>query len=186
MSKDQIDALFYIYAVRNNLAYVANILSYPLQCIVRVAKKGWATGDLPRALSTFPGAGIDDMFHYVRPTVSTRPDEILLHIGTNDLKNKSPETFARSVVNLGNSIKRENNEIKLTLSSIINRSDDAFLEEKVKQYNELLVDLCSTNKWDLIDNNNINHSHLNNYGLHLNRKGTGALAKNIKHYLINN
>ena len=138
------------------------------------------------AIKTFPGAGIDDMFHYVRPTVSTRPDEIILHIGTNDLKNKSPETFARSVVNLGNSIKRENNEIKLTLSSIINRSDDAFLEEKVKQYNELLVDLCSTNKWDLIDNNNINHSHLNNYGLHLNRKGTGALAKNIKHYLINN
>ena len=28
MSKDQIDVLFYIYAVRNNLAYVANILSY--------------------------------------------------------------------------------------------------------------------------------------------------------------
>ena len=138
------------------------------------------------AIKTFSGAGIDDMFHYVRPTVSTRPDEIILHIGTNDLKNKSPETFARSVVNLGNSIKRENNEIKLTLSSIINRSDDAFLEEKVKQYNELLVDLCSTNKWDFIDNNNINHSHLNNYGLHLNRKGTGALAKNIKHYLINN
>ena len=74
------------------------------------------------AIKTFPGAGIDDMFHYVRPTVSTRPDEIILHIGTNDLKTKSPETFAESVVNLGNSIKRENNEIKLTLSSIINRS----------------------------------------------------------------
>ena len=71
------------------------------------------------AIKTFPGTGIDDMVHYVRPTVSTRPDEIILHIGTNDLKNKSPETFAESVVNLGNSIKRENNEIKLILSSII-------------------------------------------------------------------
>ena len=111
------------------------------------------------AIKIFPGAGIDDMVHYVRPTVSTRPDEIILHIGTNDLKNKSPETFVESVVNLGNSIKRENNEIKLILSSTINRSDDAFLEQKVKQYNELLVDLCTTNKWDLIDNNNINHSH---------------------------
>ena len=138
------------------------------------------------AIKTFPGAGIDDMVYYARPTVSTRPDEIILHIGTNDPKNKSPETFAKSVVNLGNSIKRENNEIKLAFSSIIIRSDDAFLEEKVKQYNELLVDLCTTKKWDLIDNNNINHSHLNNYGLHLNRKGTEALAKNIKHYLNKN
>ena len=136
-------------------------------------------------MKTFPGAGIDDMVHYVRPTVLTRPDEIILDIGTNDLKNKSPETFVESVVNLGNSIKRENNEIKLTLSSIINRSDDAFLEEKVKQYNELPVDLC-VDKWDLSDNNNINHSHLNNYDLHLNRKGTAALAKNIKHYLNKN
>ena len=116
------------------------------------------------------------MVHYVRPAVSKLPDEIILHIGTNDLKNKSPETFAESVVNLGNSIKRESNEIKLTLSSIINRSVDAFLEEKVKQYNKLLVDLCTTSKWDLIDNNHVNHSHLNNYGLHLNRKGTGVRA----------
>ena len=69
---------------------------------------------------------------------------------------------------------------------INNNNNNNNKKEKVKQYNELLVDLCSTNKWDLIDNNNINHSHLNNYGLHLNRKGTGALAKNIKHYLINN
>ena len=61
------------------------------------------------AIKTFPGAGIDDMVnvYYARPTVSMQPDEIILHIGTNDLKNKSPETFAESVVNLGNSIKRE-------------------------------------------------------------------------------
>jgi hypothetical protein len=50
---------------------------------------------------------------------------------------------------------------------------------KVKQYNELLVELCVSNNWDLIDNKNIDYSHLNNYGLHLNRKGTGALARKI-------
>jgi hypothetical protein len=54
------------------------------------------------AIKTFPGAGIDDMVHYVKPTLSTRPDEIILHIGTNDLKNKSPDMLAQSVVNLGN------------------------------------------------------------------------------------
>jgi hypothetical protein len=26
------------------------------------------------AIKTFPGAGIDDMVHYIKPTLSTRPD----------------------------------------------------------------------------------------------------------------
>ena len=52
--------------------------------------------------------------------------------------------------------------------------------------NKLLVELCVSNNWDLIDNKIIDCSHLNNYGLHLNRKGTGALAKNIKNFLNKN
>ena len=47
------------------------------------------------------------MVHYVRPTLLTPPGEIILHIGTNDLKNKSPDILAQSVENLGNAIKRE-------------------------------------------------------------------------------
>ena len=82
-------------------------------------------------VQTFSGAGIDDMVHYVRPTLLTHPGEIILHIGTNDLKNKSPDMFAQSVENLGNAIKREYNEIKLTLLPIIGRNDDVFLAEKV-------------------------------------------------------
>ena len=31
--------------------------------------------------------------------------------------------------------------------------------------------------------NNITVNHLNNYGLHLNKQGTSALAKNIKEFL---
>jgi hypothetical protein len=42
--------------------------------------------------------------------------------------------------------------------------------------------LCASNNWDLIDNKNVDYSHLNNYGLNLNRKGTGAVAKNIKNF----
>jgi hypothetical protein len=94
--------------------------------------------------------------------------------------------FARSVANLGDAIKRENNEINLTLSSISGRNDDAFLAEKLKQYNELLAELCVSKNWDLIDNKNIDYSHLNNYGLHLHRKGNGAFAKNIKNFLSKN
>ena len=58
----------------------------------------------------------------------------------------------------------ERKDVKLTLSEIITRSDDETLADKVNFYNELLA----------------------NYGLHLNKKGTAVLAKNIKLYPSNN
>jgi hypothetical protein len=46
--------------------------------------------------------------------------------------------------------------------------------------------LCVFNNWDLIDNKNIDYSHLNNYGLHLNRKPTayGSLANKISKLVL--
>ena len=49
---------------------------------------------------TFPGATIADMTHYVKLTLSTAPDEIILHIGTNDLKAKTPEAVVNAAVYL--------------------------------------------------------------------------------------
>lgn len=41
-------------------------------------------------IKTFPGAHIEEMFHYVKPTIEKQPDHIILHVGTNDLRDKSP------------------------------------------------------------------------------------------------
>ena len=136
-------------------------------------------------IKTFPGATTDDMVHYVQPTLKTRPERIILHIGTNDLKSKFPDILAQSVAGLGEAIKRGNKDIKLTFSSIIIRNDEAGIAEKVTCYNELLNKLCAKHNWDVIDNKNIDRFHLNNYGTHLSKKGSGALAKNIKNYLAN-
>jgi hypothetical protein len=69
------------------------------------------------------------------------------------------------------------------LSEVITRSDNHSMVEKVNIYNEQLAKLCKKRKWHLIKNNNINSSYLNQYGVHLNRRGTGVFAKNIKQYL---
>ena len=53
------------------------------------------------AVKTFPGATIADMSHYAKPTLSTAPDEIILHIGTNDLKVNTPEAVVNAAANLG-------------------------------------------------------------------------------------
>ena len=92
-------------------------------------------------VKTFLGAHVEDMSHYVKPTLTTNPAEVILHIGTNDLKKKSPSTLLKSVDDLGEMI-TQNTDIKLTLSEIITRSDDESLADKVNLYNELLANLC--------------------------------------------
>ena len=135
------------------------------------------------AVKTFPGATISDMSHYAKPTLSTAPDEIILHIGTNDLKAKTPEAVVNAAVDLGESITQQNKDIKVTFSEIITRTDDESLTRKVNLYNSLLAKVCIERNWKLISNSNINKSHINSYGLHLNKNGTSILAKNFKHFL---
>ena len=50
------------------------------------------------------------------------------------------------------------------------------------KYNKLLETICRKQPWQFITHSNItNNSHLNQSGLHLNRRGTAVLAQNIKH-----
>ena len=64
--------------------------------------------------------------------------------------------------------------IELTLSEIITRN--------VNIYNKKLDNLCTECNWGHIKHNNITKSHLNNYGLHLNQRGTTALVRNLKYF----
>ena len=47
-------------------------------------------------VKSFAGATTSDMSHYVKPTLNKKPDQIILHAGTNDIGNyplaKSPIT----------------------------------------------------------------------------------------------
>ena len=54
------------------------------------------------------------------------------------------------------------------------------LANKVNTYNEKLENLCLERNWGLIKHDNITKVHLNNYGLHLNQRGTATLAGNFQ------
>jgi hypothetical protein len=137
-------------------------------------------------IKTFPGAGVEEMNHYVKPTLLTTPNKLILHVGTNDLQRKTPDELLTHVQVLGQKINRENRDIELVLSEIITRKDDERLANKVNEYNKGLAQLCIEQNWSLIKHNNISINHLNNYGLHLNKQGTSVLAKNIKQFLSRN
>ena len=54
----------------------------------------------PRCLKAFPGATVSDMRSYIKPTIKKSPDQILLNIGTNDLKSREPNVIADCIVDL--------------------------------------------------------------------------------------
>ena len=136
-------------------------------------------------IKTFPGARIDDMKHYAVPTLTTKPNTLIVHIGTNDLRNNTPSNLLSSLEDLGEMIMQYTNKnTNLIWSEIITRTHDPTLTNKVNLVNNSLARLCETRNWGLIKNNNITGNLLNNSGLHLNKQGTAALAKNIKQCLI--
>ena len=69
---------------------------------------------------TFPGAKVMDMKHYVQPTLSTSPETLVLHVGTNDLSQKSVQEVLQDLTSLGQSICTDSPTTKLVISGIIN------------------------------------------------------------------
>ncbi len=108
-------------------------------------------------IKTFPGAGVEEMNHYVKLTLLTTPNlnKLILHVGTNDLQRKTPDELLTHVQVLAQKTNRENRDIELVLSEIITRKDDERLANKVNEYNKGLAQLCIEQNWSLIKHNNI-------------------------------
>lgn len=81
-------------------------------------------------------------------------------------------------MDLGREIQNESPDTKVTISSIIERSDDS-LNAKIKEVNKIVAKFAKQNHWTFLSNSNINKEHLNSSGLHLNPEGTKILASNF-------
>ena len=134
----------------------------------------------------FAGAKVEDMKHYVKPTLAKAPDQLILYVGTNNVKHISPQEIANLISALGQEIRHEfgheypHLDTNLVLSELIIRNDDPKLNMKIKDLNDKLTQVCKNNKWDLIIHKNILPNHLNESGLHLTRQGTACLVKILK------
>ena len=136
-------------------------------------------------VKSFSGAKVDHMFHYMKPTLELQPDEVILHVGTNDLKNLSPKYVAERIADLGRNIVADSPSTKVTISSLTCRTDDRLLNDKVVQVNSYLSTLCSQNDWTILSHSNITTTHLNASGLHLNHRGTDNLSSNFSKHINN-
>ena len=104
-------------------------------------------------------------------------------MGTNDLRDKESNEIVNGVLEINKIIKKESPKSTVAVSGLIHRADKPEFAKKVEEVNNLLVKACQQHDLDYIDHKNIQHKHLNSYGLHLNRSGTGEMAKNFIKYL---
>ena len=125
----------------------------------------------------FPDARLQDMKYYSVPALSAKPKHIVVHCGTNDLKNKKPEEIVKETNELCQLLQKESPESDITVSSIIHRKDNQ--GSKVDEVNNLSKSLCIGNNFRFLLHQNIDLNCLNRSGLHLNKLGDCTLAKNI-------
>ena len=121
-------------------------------------------------VKSLQGATSVDMKHYIKPTITKNPDQVIIHIGTNDLQNTEPATIVDNIVNLATEC---STDAKVTIYELVTRDDDE-LSAKVKETNRLLRRFCNQNQWDSISHKNINSSGLYRGGPHLNSPGLNA------------
>ena len=140
--------------------------------------RGWSISRSNKVVvKSFPGASIEDMEDFVKPLLRKKPDNVVLHIGTNDLNTQEPRLTAEGIVNLAFQIEGDAPETNLAISGLIARADDK--DGKVLSVNKILKKFCRQNHWNFIEHNNINQTHLNRGGLHLSKSGSALLAQNF-------
>ena len=133
---------------------------------------------------SFPGSTVEDMSSYTKPSVEKKPDYVILHTGTNNIKKDQTRILADKIIDLATNITSKLPDSKVMISGITRRNDPG-INTKINEVNKIVKLHCSQRDLLFIDNSNIDDSHLNASGLHLNRKGIIALAKNFTSRLDN-
>ena len=132
---------------------------------------------------SFAGAKVEDMNDFVKPLLRRRPDKVIVHVGTNNVKDDNPKRVKVKISELVDTIRNEQPNPKIVLSSIIHRNDDRSLNGSIDQVNRAVESVCRQRGLDFISHDNIPGDCLNNGGLHLNRMGVFSLANNFRKYL---
>jgi len=102
--------------------------------------QGWKMSKAARVVSKcFPGSSVDDMCHYAIPTIKKKPDEVILHVGTNNIPEAdSARHIAEKIVDLATFIEKESPQTKVTISSLITRKDSEAFKPKIEETNKIL------------------------------------------------
>ena len=74
-------------------------------------------------VKSFSGATIEDMSDFMKPILCKKPEKIILHVGTNNLRKGDAKSVADGIINLAQSTEQQCPDIEIIVSGIITRSD---------------------------------------------------------------
>lgn len=134
---------------------------------------------------SFPGATIEDTTDFIKPYLRRKPKNLIIHVGTNNIKSDKPKSIKSKLANLIQNIKKDHTSVRIAVSSLTTRKDDPALTSKISSVNNSLEQYCKSNDIDFINNKSVDSTCINRGGLHLNRQGTVNLAANFRNYLHN-
>ena len=133
-------------------------------------------------VKSFSGATTSCMDHYLVPAMEKKPDNVILHVGTNDLKSvDTANKIAGRIIDMAVKCITKFSINRVVVSGIVTRGDD--LNGKAESVNNILKGSCLSRNIPFMSNDNIELYDLNNSNLHLNRKGTNKLTANILDFI---
>ena len=86
-------------------------------------------------VKSFSGANLEDMDDFINPILRKKPDQLVLHIGTNDLRRAESQVVAHGVINLAHKIEEQCPGIDIIVSGILTRTDVKALSDRVSETN---------------------------------------------------
>ena len=110
------------------------------------------------------------------PLLKKKPDNIILHFGTNDAPYKNEDEIYKELKSIKDFIKKQHPSCKVYISAPILRLDNKNAKNILKKYVDKLK---VVEEKSVILHDNILSSHLNKDGLHLNSYSTIKLAENF-------
>ena len=106
---------------------------------------------------------------------SATPYYLIIHVGTNNALHSSSYEFFQEMQSLRNLILKYLPSARITISTPALRADKA----NANDINKAFTELVKESNLDYISHENIKESHINEYGLHINKTGSSILAKNL-------
>lgn len=123
------------------------------------------------------GCTIQCVYTHLAPLLITKPDYVLLNIGTNDCTSKTSDEVLREITKLAEFIEFLLPDCCVIISLPTIRTDSKKANAIIGNYNFKIK--RANFKHMLLENFNINESHISRKGLHFNGVGLRKMASNI-------